>query len=102
MESRRPSHEGANLFVESFLRHRIICARILRNFARHGTAFGFPFIAPAIKDFNLFVTKQAKRPERVASPPVGLVTVKNTRRIRCYSVPAAKTRKFFRENIIAN
>src|SRR5206468_10584647 len=53
-------------------------------------------------DFNLFVTKQAKRPERVASPPVGLVAVKNTSGIRRDSVPTAKARKFFWENIIAN
>src|SRR5207249_6789340 len=37
----RVIEESTNLFVESFLRHRIICLCILGNFARHGAAFGF-------------------------------------------------------------
>src|SRR5262249_53347960 len=92
----------ANLLVEPFLRHRIICLRIFGNFACHRTAFGFPFVTSAIEDFNLVVTEKTKRPESVTGPPIRLIAVKNTNRLRRYSVAAAKALKFFWRNVIAN
>src|SRR5438874_2951922 len=86
----------ANLLVESFLRHWIICLFIFRDFARHGTAFSFPFVAATIENFRLLVSEQPERPESVASPPVSLITIKNARRLWRDAVTTAKLREFFR------
>src|SRR5438045_7465269 len=69
--------KSANLLVESFLRNWIICLFVFRDFARHGTAFGFPFVAATIENFHLLVSEQAERPESVASQPVRLISVEN-------------------------
>jgi len=70
-----------------------LCSDI-SNFARHRTAFGFPFVASAIEDFHILMTKQPKCPERVARPPVRLVAVKNTGGIRRDAVPLQSRANF--------
>src|SRR4029453_4982122 len=94
--------ECSNLLVEAFLRHRIICLWIFRDFACHRSVFRFPFVAATVENFDFLVTKQAKRPKRVTSPPVRLVPVKNAGRLWCDAVPAAESRKFLRRNVIAD
>src|ERR1043166_5064363 len=86
----------ADLLVEAFLRHWIICLRVFWNLTRHRAAFRFPFVATAIEDFHFLMTKQSERPECVTSPPVRLVAVENASGVRGNAMPAAKTRKFLR------
>src|SRR5438876_10338790 len=86
--------ESTNLFVESFLRHRIICLWILGNFARHGAAFGFPFVPTAIENFQLLMSKHPESPECVAGPPVGFITIKNAGCVWRDLVMTATLRKF--------
>src|SRR4029453_2107361 len=86
--------KGANLLVESLLRHRIICLCILGYIAGHGAAFGFPFVPTAIENFHFLVSKQPEGPESIAGPPVGFITIKNAGRLWCDPVMTAKLRKF--------
>ena len=86
----------ANLLVEAFLRHRIICRRIFRHVARHRPAFRFPFVAAAIENFHFLVSEQPKRPKRITRPPVRLVAVENAGGVGRDAVAAAKLGKFFR------
>ena len=92
----------ANLLVEAFLRHRIICLCILRHFTCHRPLLGLPFVAAAVENFHFLVAKQAECPERVTPPPIRFVAVKNAGRLRRDSVTTAKLRKFFWRNVIAN
>ena len=48
------------------------------------------------------MAKQPERPKRVTRPPVRLVAVENASGVRRNAITAAKPRKFFRRNIIAN
>src|SRR5205814_6584769 len=92
--------EGANFLVESFLRHWIICLCIFGDVARQGTAFRFPLVATAIENFHFLVSKESERPECVAGPPVGFITIENAGRVWCDAVTAAKLRKFLRRDIV--
>src|SRR5207249_11921925 len=74
----------------------------LGNFARHGAAFGFPFVPTAIENFHLLMSKQPESPECVAGPPVGLITIKNAGRVWRDPVTTAKLRKFLRRDIITD
>src|SRR4030095_15335507 len=54
---KRLVEERANLLVEAFLRHRIICPWIFWNFSCHWTLFGLPFVATAVENFHFLVSE---------------------------------------------
>ena len=94
--------KGPNLLVEAFLRHRVIRLRIFWNISGHWPLFCFPFVAAAVQDFHFFMSEQPERPERVACPPIRLITIKNAGRFGRDAVLAAELGEFFRRDIIAD
>src|SRR4029077_1124360 len=58
--------KSPNLVIEALGGHRIFCARIVGDLSRQGTVFRDPLIATPIHNFDVFVPKQAKRPEGIA------------------------------------
>src|SRR5262249_14130623 len=85
--------KGANFLVESFLWHRIVCLCILRNVARHGATFGFPFVPATVENFHFVMSKHSEGPNSVAGPPVGIITIKNAGGIWCDAVTTAELRE---------
>src|SRR6185369_10267674 len=100
--SKRFIKERADLLVEAFFWHPIICLRVFWSLTRYLASFCFPLVASAVENFYFLMAEQPEGPKRIARPPVGLVAIENTSGVRRYPVTAAKPRKFFRRNIITN
>src|SRR5687767_370222 len=93
--------ECANLFIAT-ARNRIFRLWKLRLLTGHLPPFSNPFLASAIKNFHLFMAEESEGPERITSPPIGFIAVKDASRIGCDPVPAAKIGKGFGSDIVAN